>query len=194
MHRRAPPRTFAGSGFRLEAFIGPPQELIQSTKLFARGGGPEQFPPFAVEAEGQVLDWGFETAGGEQLLGRGDVLLDGMNATNVDFVGWMRFDAVPTPLLSPDGSGDFEYMAPFFFEAMIRSVQGGEELFAREFVGRGRLSVNYEAATRPGHFGFEDSKIPYEFFDAEPIPEPATFLLLGSGLAAGVLRRRRRSA
>ena len=146
------------------------------------------------EAEGQVIDWGFVTTGGEQLLARGaNVVLGGINASNVDLVGSMRFDAVPTPLTftgDPDFV-DFEYVAPFSFDAVIRGLQGGEELFARDFIGSGRVIVNYEGTGTPGIYGFADESIRYEFDDIEPISEPGTLLLLGSGLAGLVLRRRR---
>jgi hypothetical protein len=180
---------FSGDGISLTT--DPELGLIHSIKLFDRGGGPSTFPEFAIEAEGQLIDWGFATTGGEQLLGRGNVVLGGVSASNVDFVGSMQFDAVPTPLVS-GGSLDFEYVAPFSFEAVIRGIRGSEELFARQFIGRGRVIVNYEGSTNPGFFGFHDDTIRYEF-DAAAVPEPGTLLLLGSGVAAAILRRRRRA-
>jgi hypothetical protein len=186
--------TFEGDGFSLRTDPDPdPLQLIQSTKLFARGGGPQHIPPFAVESEGQLLDWGFKTAGGEQLLGRGEAVLGGTRTSNVDFVGSLRFNAVPTPLVS-GGSLDFDYIAPFSFQAMIRGIRNGQELFARELAGRGRLSVNYEGSTRPGLFGFADESIHYDFTAADPVPEPATLVLLGSGLVFAALRGRRQTA
>jgi hypothetical protein len=183
--------TFEGNGFSLRTDPNPdPLQLIQSTKLFARGGGPQQIPPFAIESEGQLLDWGFKTAGGEQLLGRGEAVVGGKKTSNVDFVGSVRFDAVPTPLTS-HGSIDFDYTAPFSFQAMIRGIRNGQELFSRELIGRGRLSVNYEGSTRPGLFGYADESVHYDFTDADPVPEPATLVLLGSGLLLGAQRRRR---
>jgi hypothetical protein len=171
--------TFNGDGFSLATT----EFLISSTK---------QFPTQCFFcAEGELIDWSFETTGDEQLLGRGNAALDGVTATNVDFVGSMRFDAVPTPL-SSGGLAEFEFVAPFSFQAMIRGVQGGNELFAREFTGGGQLSVHYERSGNPGAFVSDDDTELYEF--AEPVPEPGTLLLLGSGLGAALVRRWRHQA
>jgi hypothetical protein len=118
----------------------------------------------------------------------------------VDFVGSMRFNAVPTHI-SPSG-GALEGFgvtdAPFSFDAMIRGIQGGDELFARQFTGNGLFSVGYEQAfERPGFvmLNADTDTIVYGFSDSSAaIPEPGTLLLLGSGLAAVVARRRRRHA
>ena len=194
--------TFSGPGFNLNTTIGPdgrspiqPSALgIYSTKLFPGRCEPssEQFG-FCPEAEGALVDWSFQTTGGEQLLGRGNVLLDGLSATDVDFVGSMQFNFVPTPL-STGGILDFDFMAPFSFEATIRGIQGGEELFARQFTGSGQISVNYEATQTPDVMAAADETIEYQFAVAPaPIPEPGTMVLLGSGLTAALLRKRQRA-
>jgi hypothetical protein len=145
------------------------------------------------EAEGSLSDWSFRSAG-EQLLGRGTATIGGVTATNVDFVGTLRADAVPTRV-SSNGALEFEFAAPFSFEASIRGIQGGEELFARQFIGNGQFHVRYEQVT--SHPGFvmrnADADTLFYTFSAQT-PEPGTLLLLGSGLAGFAVRRRRRQA
>jgi hypothetical protein len=185
--------TFNGDGFALRTTeIG-----IYSAVFFpGRCGGTTSKFGFCHEPEGVLSDWSFRSTGGEQLLGRGDVMLDGVNATNVDFVGTVQVNVVPKPVFSGGALEGFGVVdAPFSFEAMIRGIQDGDELFARQFVGNGLFGVGYERITeRPGFvmLNADTDTIFYRFSgSAAPIPEPATLLLVGSGFAATVMRRRR---
>jgi hypothetical protein len=184
--------TFNGDGFSLMTTeVG-----IYSTNIFP---GRCSNGPFSRcdEPEEALSDWSFRSAGGEQLLGRGNVMVDGLNATNVDFVGTMQVNAVPTRI-SPSGGAleGFGVVAPFSFEATIRAIQGGDELFARQFIGSGQVGVPYEVnQARPGFVMLNaDADTLFYTFSAAPIPEPGTLLLLGSGFAAAVMRGRRRKA
>jgi hypothetical protein len=181
--------TFRGDGFALETTA----LAIYTTNVFP--GRCDNAPfGFCTEAEGSLSDWSFRTDG-EQLLGTGNAALDGVNATDVDFVGTMQVNAVPTRV-SSGGALEFTFVAPFSFNAMIRGTQGGDELFARQFTGNGQFRVRYEQVF--GQPGFvmrnADADTLFYEFSAAPVPEPGTLLLLGSGIAAAMVRRRRRRA
>jgi hypothetical protein len=102
----------------------------------------------------------------------------------------VRTDAVPTRVSG--GALEFEFAAPFSFEATIRGIQSGQELFARQFIGTGQFHVRYEQVT--SHPGFvmrnADADTLFYTFSA-PTPEPGTLMLLGSGLVGAAMRRRR---
>jgi hypothetical protein len=108
--------------------------------------------------------------------------------------GQFDFDA-GSVTLPPVGLGDglvARVAAPFVFSGSVagfprRGDAGASPLFEVELAGRGTatLSVN-----DTGSGGWHFPEISYAFEDAAPIPEPATLLLVGTGLA-GLLRARR---
>ena len=162
-----------GPGFWLQTT----ELLIYSSKIF-------QSQCFQCPA-GELVDWSFRTDG-DQLLGIGTARIGAVDASNVEFWGTMNFRTVPTPLAVGSDVGAL-FVAPFAFTGSIRGLSGGELLFAENFTGRGRVSVSYEAGAAPGLFTPSDDNIPYEF---SPVPEPATLVLLGSGLGALIARRK----
>lgn len=77
---------------------------------------------------------------------------------------------------------------PFFFSGHFRIVDESRTvvLFDDVLFGAGMASWRFAPGT--AHV----SEVRYEFSDAAPTPEPATLVLLGSGIAGVVLRQRRR--
>lgn len=173
--------TFIGEEFQIRNT----QILFYPVKVFA--------PKCRPCRVGELVDWSFQTPG-DQHLGLGDITMHGVTTTGVEFLGSLRFDAVPTPF--PDGTGSLRlFVAPFAFSAEIRGVRDGVELFSAPFSGVGEVREQYERSfTEPDVFweGTEDT-IVYAFSPqlvpspapVESVPEPATFVVLAlSGLGA----------
>ena len=130
--------------------------------------------------------------------GGGTATVDGTHYPRVLLAGPVIFSA--PSITAPSTPGAFTVVRPFTFEATMRgladynlpterTVFEGLQLF-----GHGTVTASFEASPvsseQPLLFTFDSVR--YDFSAADPVPEPATLVLLGSGLAALAGRHHRR--
>jgi hypothetical protein len=125
-------------------------------------------------------------------LGRGEATINGVQYQWPDLflTGEFTFEAPAVPL--PEGGSDnsIGLFAPFVFSG---HVIGSYErpvvtpLFELSVTGKGIAAMGF-LPNGDGTYQFSGAR--YTFTD--PVPEPATLLLVGSGAAALAARRRRR--
>jgi PEP-CTERM motif-containing protein len=130
-------------------------------------------------------------------MGSGTATVDG-TASAVDFAGSLLFSA--PSFLAPSTAGDFTQTDTFTFSSNLLGILNlnmpDETIaFERTLTGRGVVSAAFQSTpTQPGDpplFSFKDVR--FDFSSADAVPEPATLLLFGTGLAAAFGYRKRRT-
>ena len=109
----------------------------------------------------------------------------------LSLTGTLTFDG---PAVAVPDRGDFVNLtAPFMFTAHVAGFFGepsGDPLFELDLAGGGRATMLL-ARLDPAGDTYEFRSAAYLFSHPAPVPEPATLLLIGSGLAGVWIRRRR---
>jgi hypothetical protein len=127
-----------------------------------------------------------------ELHGRDPVRFNGVSYSQVFWTGDLRFDA--PPVVIPAGlSRSTDLTAPFTFSGQLSAFadpsRSGAPLFSTTLVGTGQATFGV-LVFQPGRPGIGDLDFVFGP-SASPVPEPATFVLLSTGFAAAIVRRRR---
>jgi hypothetical protein len=124
--------------------------------------------------------------------GTGTATVDGTLYPLIGFgASGFRFEA--PDIVAPGTAGSFTVTRPFTFSGSLVGFQLVDPhetpIFQRLLVGQGRTTASFIENPNPDGPLFSFSSIRYDFAQPTPVPEPATFLLVATGLGAALRLR-----
>ena len=129
-------------------------------------------------------------------IGGGTATVGGTTYEDVTFGGEVSFSA--PDVTAPSAPGGFTTMQPFTFNANLigfldYNTSAERIAFTQMLTGHGIVTASFSATPGQSTPIFSFQTVRYDFASDAAVPEPATLLLFGSGLAAAVIRKKFRT-